>query len=434
MKKGFVGKHAKSSAALVSLCIHALVILIAVSFVAVQVIVKEDQSFEAKQVKRPQMQLKKLQVPVNVKKQKKPKPKLRKRLVVKHKVDRKMPEFKMPEVTGVKGGLGNAMGSGGLGGGGVGFTLPEINIFGVKSQGEKIFLILDADAEMMYDEMGGMAAYTIIKNELLRIVDELPPTVLFNVAVFQRGNDCHVLFPSLVSASSGNVALMKKWLDPLNMISEGMNDKDFGVKTLGPGGFKIEEEFGIDPIKSYGYWVNPALLSMKQQADSVYLLTSRWGMLQHRVETKEMDPASKKKVDQLYTKARNMLAKENEERKERGKPPRVLAGKASIIKAYFPDAHLGAGGHVNFEYTPKVMNDSLESARKKYKSSSEQLGRLPRSDHYSVNVIHFMKQGGEGNEKSIVKLKKMAALSGGEYRKLAGLEAIQSSVPQDLDN
>lgn len=202
--KGFFSGHAKSSAMMISLIIHAIIIVIAVSFVAVKVIVKDDQSFESKTVKRPKMQLKKLQVPVNIKKQKQPKPKIRKRLVVNHKIDRKIPDFKMPEMTGVKGGIGNAPGSTGLGAGGIGFTMLKINIFGVKNRGKKIFLILDADAEMMYDEMGGIAAYTIIKNELLWIVDELPPTVLFNMAVFQRGNNCQVLFPCLVGALSGN--------------------------------------------------------------------------------------------------------------------------------------------------------------------------------------------------------------------------------------
>ena len=40
-------KHVKSSAALVSLGIHVILVLVAVSFVAVKVIQKEEQNFEA---------------------------------------------------------------------------------------------------------------------------------------------------------------------------------------------------------------------------------------------------------------------------------------------------------------------------------------------------------------------------------------------------
>ncbi|WP_372797969.1 hypothetical protein [Pontiella sp.] len=123
-KKGFFSGHAKSSAALISLGIHAVLIVIALSFVAVTVIKKEEQVFEAKPVSRPKMQLKKLQVPVNIKKKKVQKPKLRKNIVAKPKT--KSMDIKMPEMTGIKGGMGY-MDEGGLGG--IGFGL-ELDLFG----------------------------------------------------------------------------------------------------------------------------------------------------------------------------------------------------------------------------------------------------------------------------------------------------------------
>jgi len=117
MSKGktFFTKHTKSSAALVSLGIHAVLVFVALSFVAVTVITKEENKFEVKRVSRPKMQLRKLQVPVSIKKKKMQKPRLRKRIVVQPKMNQSMPDIKMPEVSGVKGGLGSA-GSGGLGG------------------------------------------------------------------------------------------------------------------------------------------------------------------------------------------------------------------------------------------------------------------------------------------------------------------------------
>lgn len=124
-KKLFFASHAKSSAAMVSLAIHAVLIVVAVSFVAVKVIVKPEQTFETKQVRRPKVPLKKLQVPVNIKKKKTQAPKLRKRIVVKKEV--KSVEIKMPEITGIKGGTGYLDGGGGLGS--LGFGL-EIDLFG----------------------------------------------------------------------------------------------------------------------------------------------------------------------------------------------------------------------------------------------------------------------------------------------------------------
>lgn len=132
-KKRFLSSHAKSSAMVVSLVIHAVLIIVAFSFVAVKVIIKDDQTFEAKKVNRPRMKLKKLQVPVNVKKRKAPKPKLRKNIVAKAKV--KSMDLKMPEIVGIKGGLGG-MGDGtGLGFGG----LDDLDLFGLsRSYGNEL--------------------------------------------------------------------------------------------------------------------------------------------------------------------------------------------------------------------------------------------------------------------------------------------------------
>ena len=159
--------HSKSSAMVVSLVLHAILLIVALSFVVVTVITKEDQKFEAKQVSRQRMPPKKLQVPVKIKKQKR-RPKLRQRIVVKTNV-RNMPDIKMPEISGIKGGLG-AAGAGLGNASSIGFNMPEINVFGVRSKGEKVFLALDTDAYIMRDEVGGKRAYAIIKEELIKVV------------------------------------------------------------------------------------------------------------------------------------------------------------------------------------------------------------------------------------------------------------------------
>ena len=137
-KKRFFANHAKSSAILVSLVIHAILIVVAISFIAVTVITKEDKQFEAKKVVRPQQKLKKLRVPVKMKKQKR-KPKLRKRVVAKN-LNRKVPEIRMPEITGIKGGLGAMAGDGSVAS--IGFTMPEIDFFGAKASGEKVVFVV----------------------------------------------------------------------------------------------------------------------------------------------------------------------------------------------------------------------------------------------------------------------------------------------------
>lgn len=98
---------------MVSVIAHAVFVVVAVVFVAVKVYIKPEQTFEVKQIKRPNMKLRKLQVPV--KEQKKTQaPKLRHNIVTKPRL--KDVAIKMPEVIGVPGGTyGRGDGLGGLG-------------------------------------------------------------------------------------------------------------------------------------------------------------------------------------------------------------------------------------------------------------------------------------------------------------------------------
>ena len=130
-KKRFFANHSKSSALVVSVAIHAILIVVAISFVAVKVIIKPEPDFVATKVKRPKMPPKKLQVPVDVKKRT-PKPRLRKHIVSHQKT---FADIKIPEITGVKGGFGN-MGGDGLGSmggdglGSLGFGMDIGDLFG----------------------------------------------------------------------------------------------------------------------------------------------------------------------------------------------------------------------------------------------------------------------------------------------------------------
>jgi hypothetical protein len=435
MKKRFFANHAKSSAAMISLGIHAVLLVVALSFVAVTVITKEDQSFEAKPVTRPKMQLKKLQVPVNVKKKKTQKPKLRKRIVVQPKLNKNMPDIKMPEITGVKGGIGS-VGDGLGGGGSLGFAMPEMSLFGVKSRGEKVFIILDASAFMMQDNIGGIPAYTIVKSELVRILEGLNPTVLFNIAVYGGGE--MTLFPEMVSASPSNVAKVNAWLKPLNAVSKGMGDKDYGPKTLGAGGSRIDGDFTIKPLENTpGGWAKPALFAMQSQADVVFLLTCRWGNeLRYKTGTKDRnwDADDQQKYRENVAKAKALFKKENERRRAKGQAPRVIArGDRGLVNAYVPGARLPPSGSTFSDYSPEMMVEAFDNTQSKSKAAdtikSETSGISRKNTRYTINVIHFVPED-SGSAKD-PKLSKIASETRGEYVKIGGLSAIQSHAAAD---
>jgi len=435
MKKKFFAKHAKSSAALISLGIHAVLILVALSFVAVTVIQKDDQVFEAKNVKRPKVPLKKLQVPVNIKKKRTQKPKLRKRLVVTPKLNQQIPDIKMPEITGMKGGIGSA-GDGIGGGGSLGFTMPEINIFGLKSRGEKVFLILDCGPSMMVDERGGIPAFNIIKNELLAIVDNLPDTTLVNISVYSKSST-YLLFPKMVSATPDNVAKAEAWLRPLNQFKPGMGNRDYGPGTLGPGGVGLTKaNVAEPPLHSSGYWLRSALMAMQQQADAVFVLTEGWGSLNYVKEVFEGETWSESKMarfKEAVAKAKRMFAEENRQRREKGLPPKVLPSTRAIVDTYVPGTKFPPGNKIRHRYNPGEIEEGMKVVRKKHANgagSQIRSGVKKKKDTFSFNVVHFTTKA---NNAPIGNFKTLTNDLDGDYKRLEGLDAIRfnaSSAPE----
>jgi hypothetical protein len=450
-KTGYFARHAKSSAALISLGIHAILIIVAISFVAVKVITKQEQAFEAKPINRPKVPLKKLQVPINVKKRAQ-KPKLRKRIVVQPRMNQSMPDIRMPEISGVKGGLGAGV-TGGLGdGGSLGFTMPEIEIFGVKGKGEKIFLILDTGNHMLVDEMGGIPAYTIIKNEMIRIVEELPATALFNIAVF-NGDDVQTLFPSMTSASEANALKAREWLGPLNAAANAVKSGNYGIKTLGPGGVDKKGDYRIgkfaEPVQKGGEiygdnwsrwrtWYDSVMVAMQQQADTVFILSNAWGhqrVALQKVPTyqewRDTTAAGKRWMENVK-KGRAKLAEENRLRKEAGLAPKVISGgDYGIIREYYPGTE-GAPEPDYYHYTPKDFAEVFVMMKDKYRPTearaSSGLKKKSGRIDFSLNVVQFIEKDAGSNERNAANFNQMTQICKGEYQTVAGLEEIQSYV------
>lgn len=426
-KKRFFANHAKSSAALISLGIHAVLIVVALSFVAVTVIQKDDQVFEAKPVSRPKMQLKKLQVPVNIKKKKTQKPKLRKRIVVQPKLNKNMPDIKMPEITGVKGGLGAGAGTGLGGSGGLGFSMPEINIFGAKGKGEKIFIILDAGDRMMVDELGGIPAYELIKAELVKVLEQLSPTVLFNIAVYFP-DEAYVLYPNLVPASAANVEKVKEWITPLNTFDKATAKARYGPNTLGRGGQRINgDNLLAPPIKSIRYWARPTMLSLEQQADVVFLLTQGWGALLYTPPegTAAAWPEAKQaRYAQDRAEAERKNKAENARRASRNEPPRVFGNKYDMMRHYVPGIEFPPVAP-RISYGHKEMYEAMKAmyARMASKKSTTS-GIRKKKTGFTFNVIHFIKKGDSGDGGG---LKLLTKSTRGDYRKISGLDEIKSA-------
>jgi hypothetical protein len=434
-RKGFFTSHAKSSAALVSIGIHAVLIVVALFYVAVTVIQKDEVEFEPKPVSRPKMNLKKLRVPVD--KKQKQQPKLRKQIVVKPNVAKITPNIKMPEIVGVKGGLGAAGGGGGMAMS-LGFTLPEINFFGIKGKSERIMLLLDGNDYMAKDAVGGVDGFAQIKSECLKLIDGLPSTAVFNIVVY---GEPYMLFPEMVAATDENVAKAKAWLEPLNK-DLGARTK-FGTGTLGKGGIKPKGDYPFGKFKEEHFsvreWHEPVMQAMKQQADTVFLLTSRWGYYQYNIATDEenravvekwMGTSAGRKWQEAVVESRQMLEEDNKQRKAAGKPPNSVSGTLNTVREYRPGT----------EEPPKAARASLgledfvkafQEAYSTYAKEAPQLGVKKKSKaKFSLNVVYFRALGAdeEGGDKQEGSFAALAKALNGRISIVEGAEAIQSYV------
>ncbi len=168
-------------AALVTGAACSMLIFVSLSLVVVTVVKKEDKSFNAEatfnapEAKRPQMKLKKLQVPTSVDKSK---PKLRKRVVAKE-VRRNEMEIQMPEIQGVAGGLGAVADSEGD----ISFSMSEINFFGSKRSGG----LPEFNTEQ-YDRIVDNAFKDSMQNPLSTFSIDVDRAAYANVRRFLNGN------------------------------------------------------------------------------------------------------------------------------------------------------------------------------------------------------------------------------------------------------
>ena len=260
-KKRFFANHSKSSAMVVSLAIHAVLIVVAISFVAVKVIVKDDTTFESKRVKRPKMPPRRLQVPVDVKKQR-PKPRLRKRIVSQKKT---FNDIKVPEISGIPGGMGTGMGDDG--GGMIGFDLPELDFFGTKAKGEKVcFVVHFGPATIGDNPFSRMTGYTI-RNRLEDMVNGMPEYTLFNVAAYWL-YDTVALSPKIMLASPENKKMVMDWMKPVNPL-EGKYSHCFVWKGAAGSITKARKSYPKRVDKTLPFyspkWVYPYVVPLAQR-------------------------------------------------------------------------------------------------------------------------------------------------------------------------
>ena len=153
----------------------------------------------------------------------------------------------------------------------------DIDIIGVKSQNvEKVLICVDAGRYLMTDERGGLDTYKVIRDDIKKVIEGLPSTVLFNLMAYDLdyGTSINFFQRNLVPATQFNKRIASSWINPINST----------LDRIGAGGnnYNLKYEFPPQPPQSAHY--NPYGMNIykvyqaaiEQGADTIYFLTTTW--------------------------------------------------------------------------------------------------------------------------------------------------------------
>ncbi len=264
-----------AQAAITTFFIHLLLVVFAGSIVAVRYVQKQNAELIARTESRPKLERKKIQAVERVEQlQKKA---LTSKLISK-KVSMASPEFVLPDTGRITSLKTQKLSLPGADAGRAlknlsrlrGIGPARINFFGIRTESEKVVLVIEASPAMLDAKTGGPATYDYIKSELSKIVSEMNPAMLFNL-VFYDQQRIFMFRPNLVPATRENVGALTEWVQAVNRApaQAGLLPEQNNYKAPAP----YETAVGTDARN----WLLALQAAMEQQPDTVMMLGSGWG-------------------------------------------------------------------------------------------------------------------------------------------------------------
>ena len=127
------------------------------------------------------------------------------------------------------GGVGTGTGYGtGLGSGnGLGSGFMSLSFLGTTSQrASKIVFVVDVGPDLMDIKKGGFEAFSIVRDEISKLISRLPPSAEFGVVIYQSSGGGRSTLPvvqyisafalNLLPATSSNKTRFFEWIKPVN--------------------------------------------------------------------------------------------------------------------------------------------------------------------------------------------------------------------------
>lgn len=353
----------------------------------------------------------------------------------------------MQESFTVSAGMGG-FGSGSLLGGTsgtLGIGMSDISVFGLKTRAERVLFLVDASRSMVADSKGGLKGYKFIKDEITDMVGNLSAGTLFNV-ILADGLNTKFLKRQLVPAGQEVHQELIQWIAPINSNARnpGLGDaRAIGDETLET---LSQEDIHQDILR----WPNQSgneiafltQLAIEQDVDAIFFISgyhrgfdrvrrrlnekedADWLKLSTSPEYLEQMAAHNKEIPEMANRVRYKLNKINNERREKGQPPRILASRFG----YHDEARELELEWKNKrpELQPYILLEPRE-IEKYFESVIDILYTNKRSSKPSVNVLLFLAGNEEMNEKWEDDLDDYTDFFRGKNRIIRGFDEIKSA-------
>ncbi len=192
------------------------------------------------------------------------------------------------------------------------FGVSKMDFFGTKSSAEKVIILMDVSKKIVHDRMGGLEVYKLIYDDFSTLINEIRSSTLVNLILFD--NEKIVFFDdSFIAATTNNKTNMLNWVNSINTESWNIGLKS-DYKTNYPN-----NDFVI-PMKQEDItgWIKALQATLKFQPETYFILTSNWGNTTDPTMS-NVSYFSKKSIMNKYLKERNahIISKYKSEYNER---------------------------------------------------------------------------------------------------------------------
>ncbi len=240
----------------------------------------------------------------------------------------------------------------------------QVNFFGIKSKGRRIAFLIEAERYMLTDPKGGIPAYEIVKQEIASMIGKFDVSTAYNVLMFDHFH-LSAFSEKLVPATTSNIEKVRDWLYPVNREFEKI-----GLAAIQYPQLKAAQE--IEPIRSrllQGYML-AIQYALESDVDTVFIITSGWRHMA-RYETKEelaeylkdmrWTEKNEKEWVAAVGKAQTWLKEENDKRKAKGIPQRVIRGIHEVVAELNINVRHKPGPNIEAEEREKQVINAIRA-------------------------------------------------------------------------